>query len=56
VVLVLLRLVVFSRLVFSQLLARLLRDAEGLAVGIDYSQGSGSEAPVVTPEESYADG
>lgn len=40
----------------EELLARLLRDAEGLAVGIDYSQGSGSEALAVTPEESYAEG
>ena len=40
----------------QELLARLLRDAEGLAGEIDFHQGSGSEAPVVTPEESYAEG
>jgi hypothetical protein len=40
----------------QELLARLLRDAEGLAGEIDFNQGSGSEAPVVTPEESYAEG
>jgi hypothetical protein len=40
----------------QELLARLLRDAEGLAAEIDFNQGSGSEAPVDTPEESYADG